>query len=68
MRKSYAKEFKRGPVFKLSDLGWVGDWELMVFGKDYPPKGELVGWFSKRKYAIMMMKSITLKAREKKKK
>lgn len=69
MKKSYAKEFKKGPVFNLSQLEeFGGSWELEGRGAGIGDEWVAIGLFMERKYATMLMKAITLKAREKKKK
>jgi hypothetical protein len=65
MKKSYAKEFKAGPVFKLfRDEFQDFVWSLRM--RVTEGVWDEIGTFAERKYALMLMKAITLEARKKK--
>ena len=66
VKKSYAKQLKEGPVFRLFWQPAFMAWELEGSGKSFGSNWKTIGMFPERKYALMLMKAITLKAREKK--
>jgi len=64
MRKSYAKEFKKGPVFRMVKQPAFGNvWELEGKGNGIGKDWEVIGMFMQRKYAVMMMRAIAQKAK-----
>ena len=66
MKRSYAKLFKEGPTFRLNMQQTFGNaWELEL--KEKGEDWKSIGLFMDRKYALLLMKAITLKAREPKK-
>jgi len=67
MKKSYAKELKVGPVFRLDqDALFGGSWHLEGRGKGIGNDWASIALLTKRKYALVLMKAITLEARRKK--
>lgn len=63
--KSQAKRLREGPVFRLNQQETFGGaWELEGKGKGIGPFWETIGMFMDRKYALLLMKAITLKARK----
>ena len=66
MKKSYTKQLKDGPVFRMTkEAIFGGAFELEGKGAGIGEDWESIGLFMKRKYANLLMKAITLEARKK---
>jgi hypothetical protein len=63
MKKCYAKELEDGPVFRIKEGGGIH--HLVGKGGNIGKEWQVIGMFMKRKYAIAMMKYLTLEARKK---
>ena len=65
--KSQAKRLREGPVFRITeDKTFNSGLYLEGQGKGVGEFWTQIGIFKKREYALMLMKAITLKAKEKK--
>ena len=67
MKKSYAKQLKEGPVFRITkQKEFGGALELEVKGKGIGDDWQSIALFLERKYAMMLIKAITLATKDKK--